>query len=241
MVPSLFSPQQADLRRVRTAAMAALLIGLVSSGVILAPSAYAQQKFESRLSKLVLHQNDLFLPTRLTIGEDAQFVVKAPAGSKVAVMISGKSEGYSLNGTALRVGSDAQVLTGIVPDSGVLQLKMTMPKDFALIGKMVYIDGAAGTSEDAMQQLVLVDATGRRTGDNSLVIMKQPDHGGAAILPSMGGLTPQMFSQITQVGDIYSGKDNARKQLLDNGDVDQTRTQDQNPFTQRGLQKGIGF
>jgi hypothetical protein len=216
-------------------------LSLLTIGWVAAPAkAQAEeQPYQSRLSRLLLHRNDLYLPTRLVMGEDAHFVVKAQPGSKVKVLLSGKSEGYTLpNGMPLRVGEDAQELSGTVPENGVLELKMEMPKDPDLEGKVLYVDAVAGLTDDSLQPVALVDATGRRTDVNTLTIVKPPEKGGTAILPSMPGLSPQVFNQLTQMGDAYSKGDD-RKNLLDNGDINRDRQIDQNPFVQRGIQPGI--
>lgn len=200
----------------------------------------AAEKYESRLSRLLIRKSDVYLPTRLVLGEEARFVIKAAPGNQVKLLMSPSAEGYLLpNGTALRVGSDAQILEGTVPETGILELKMDMPKDPELEGKVLYVDAVAGLSEESLEPMGMVDATGRRTGSNSLVIVKPAERGGPSILPNMPGLSPQVFNQLTQLGDVYSNKDDNRKNLLDNGDINRDRQMDQNPFIQRGAQPGI--
>lgn len=198
------------------------------------------KKHESRLSRLLIRKSDLYLPTRLVMGEEARFVVKAQPGSHVKVFLSATGEGYMLpNGTPLRVGTDVQELTGVVPESGVLELSLEMPQDESLQGQVVYVDAVAGLSEAQLNPIDLVDPTGRRTDANTLVITKPADRGGPAILPAMPGVDPRLFNQLTQLGQIYGSKDESRKQLLDNGSINRDRALDQNPFAGRGLQQGI--
>lgn len=216
----------------------AALIATVSITVML-PSAQAE-KYQSRLSSLLLKKNDLYMPTRLVLGHEARFVVKAPAGDIVKVLISTKNEGYILpNGTPLRVGAEAQELTGTIPENGVLELKMAMPKDETMEGKVVYVDAAVGPSNEELAPIDLIDAAGKRTDENTLVIVKPAEGGGPNIMPSMPGLSPQVFNQLTTMGDAYSKGDSEKKQLLDNGDINRDRAIDQNPFINRGLQPGL--
>jgi hypothetical protein len=223
------------------ASLALTVLVSQTSGLWMLPAAAVEPAFQSRLSRLLIHQSNAYLPTRLVIGEETRFVVKAQPGSKVKILVSSKSEGYvTPEGTALRVGDDAQELTGVVPENGVLELKMDLPKDPNLEGKVVYVEALSGPTDDNLTPITLVDATGRRTDSNSLTIVKPPEKGGAPVLPSMPGMSPQMFNQLTQLGDIYTKGDGARKQLLDNGDINHDRDLDQNPFTQRGFQPGLG-
>lgn len=219
--------------------LAAILFATSSLNVVL-PVAHAE-KYQSRLNSLLLKKNDLYLPTRLVLGQEARFVVKAPAGSLVKVLISTKNEGYTLpNGTPLRVGTEAQELSGTIPESGVLELKMEMPKDESMEGKVVYVDAAVGPSNEELAPIDLMDAAGKRTAENTLVIVKPAELGGPNIMPSMPGLSPQIFNQLTTMSDVYSKSDGSKKQLLDNGDINRDRSLDQNPFINRGLQPGLG-
>jgi hypothetical protein len=220
--------------------LAALLLAGASL-VVLTPNASFAEKYHSRLNSLLLKKNDLYLPTRLVMGQEAHFVVKAPAGDIVKVLLSTKNEGYTLpNGTPLRVGTESQELTGTVPENGVLELKMTVPKDASLDGKVVYVDAAAGPSNDELAPVDLMNPSGKRTEENTLVIVKPTESTGANILPSMPGVSPQLFNQLTTMGDAYSQGNDHKKQLMDNGDINRDRAIDQNPFLNRGIQPGIG-
>ncbi len=56
--------------------------------------------------------------------------------------------------------------------------------------------------------------------------------------PSMPGMDPRLLNRLTTLGTIYSKKDDPRRDLIDNGDIDQEREMDRNPFINRGLQQG---
>lgn len=200
------------------------------------------EPYKSRLNSLLLRKNEVYLPTRLLLGQEARFVVKAQSGSLIKVFISPEAEGKVLsNDVALRVGADAQELSGMVPETGVLELKMAVPADPDLDGRLVYVDAVAGSSEETLVPIDLVDPTGRRTDQNAIPIMKQVDGGsGAMVMPSMPGLSPQVFNQLTTMGGIYSGGDSEKKKLLDDGTINRDREIDRNPFINRGMQQGIG-
>jgi hypothetical protein len=207
------------------------------------PQAHAAEKYQSRLNSLLIRKNDVYLPSRLVIGESARFVVKAAPGSHVKLFLSTQAEGFSLpDGSLLRVGKDAQAVSGVVPESGILELQMEMPKTPELEGQYIYVDAVSGASEETLSPMALVSSEGKRTGENALKIVKPSQGGGgAAVLPSMPGLSPQVFNQLTQLGDIYNNKDDSRRQLLDNGSINQDRQMDKNPFVQRGTQPGIPY
>lgn len=215
------------------------LVVLLGQGALtgLSQPAFAE-KYQSRLNSLILKKNDVYLPTRLVLGEEVQFVVRALAGSHIKLLLSAQNSGYKLpNGTTLRVGPESQELTGVVPENGVLQLKMTMPKDPEMEGKTIYVDAAAGPTDEELAPMVLVDATGRRTGDNALAIVKPSDAGSMSIMPNMPGVSPQMMTQLTNLSNMQSNPN--AKQLIDNGDMNNERQMDQNPFAYRGGQPGL--
>lgn len=194
------------------------------------------EKYQSRLNSLILKKNDVYLPTRLVIGQEAQFVVKAPAGSHVKLLLSPQNTGYQLpNGTALHVGTQTEELSGVIPENGVLQLKMSMPKDTDMEGKTIYVDAIIGDTDDTLAPMELVDSTGRRTSNNALAIVKPSDAGSMSIMPSMPGVSPQMVNQLTTLTNTQGNA----KQLIDNGDINQDRSSDRNPFIYRGSQQGL--
>jgi hypothetical protein len=224
----------------RKRSLALLLMTALAVSPLMGQAPVQAQKYESRLNRLLIRKSDLYLPARLVLGETGRFVVKAQPGSQVKVFMSPQGEGYVLpNGVALRVGEEVQELAGIVPETGVLELMVEMPNQDGLEGKVIYVDAVAGPSDEALAPIDLVDSTGRRTDTNTLVITKAAEKGGPLIMPSMPGFDPQIFNRLTTMGDIYTSQDERKKQLLDEGNVDQNRRMDQNPFINRGLQPGI--
>jgi hypothetical protein len=221
--------------------VSAIALFLTCSTTGVAGFAHAEP-YQSRLNSLLLRKNDVYLPNRLTLGQEARFIVKATPGSLVKLFVSAQGEGKILpNDVALRVGDDAQELSGIVPENGVLELKMDVPRDPDLEGRIVYVDAVAGTSEENLKPINLVDSTGRRTDENALPMMAQVVGGsGPSVMPAMPGVSPQVFNQLTTMGNIYSQGDKEKKDLLDNGDINRDRNIDRNPFINRGLQQGVG-
>lgn len=231
----------------KTRALSQMTFGIVSVGLlgfalIAIESSFPTQaeQYQSRLSSLMVKKTELYLPVRLVLGEEAKFVVRAKAGDQVKVFLSPKSEGYELsNGTVLRVGASPETLTGTIPATGVLELKMPIPATPELEGKVLYVDAVVGPTEEALAPLNLFDATGRKAETNALVITKRTVANGPPIMPYMPGVSPQLFNQLTTLGDIYTKKDEHRRELLDTGEINQNRGLDRNPFTNRGIQPGL--
>lgn len=198
------------------------------------------ERYQSRLSNLLVKKTEIYLPSRLIVGEEAKFVVRAQAGDQVKVFLSSHDQGFELaDGAQLKVGKQPQMLSGTIPENGVLELKMAIPNDPNLLNKVLYVDAVAGSSEDTLAPLSLIDADGRKATTNAMVISKRISTSGPPIMPTMPGVSPQMFNQLTTLGDIYTKKDAHRQELLDNGDIDKTRQRDNNPFSTRGVQSGI--
>jgi len=231
----MLTPDPRRPKHIHAIAALGLLITLGQGPVALFSQPAQAEQYHSRLNSLILKKNDVYLPSRLVLGEEAHFVIKAPAGSHVKLLLSAQNSGYKLpNGTELRVGVQSEQLTGVVPENGVLQLQMTMPKDPDAEGKLVYVEALLGDSDETMTQMELVDSTGRRTGNNALAIVKPSDAGGMAIMPNMPGVSPQMINQLTNMSNMQGNK-----QLLDNGNINRDRQSDQNPFAYRGSQAGL--
>jgi hypothetical protein len=230
------------LFRTSNLGVATVLAASLLTSMLALPMTAQAEKYQSRLNSLLLKKNDVYLPSRLVIGEDAKFVVKAPAGTTVKIFLSSQGEGFVLpNGTPLRVGDGAQEVTGVIPENGILELKAAMPKDPELQGKVIYVDAVAGASDEELAPIDLVDATGRRTMQNTLVLMKPAEIGGPSIMPSMPGVSPQLMNQLSTLGDVYGKQGDGRKQLMDTGEINQDREIDKNPFVRRGIQPGIGY
>jgi len=222
-----------QFRPVKSVALLALLLTFSCASFTQPAGA---EKYQSRLNSLILKKNDLYLPARLVIGEEAHFVVKAPAGSQVKILLSPQNSGYKLpNGTELRVGTQVEALTGVVPENGVLQLNLTLPKDPGQDGKTVYVEALYGTSDEDLAPIEQVDASGRRTADNALAVVKPSDAGSMSVMPNMPGVSPQLMNQL----NTLTNSQGTNKQLLDNGSINSDRAVDRNPFAYRGYQPGI--
>ena len=211
--------------------MTALFIG--ANGPVV-PSASAEVR-NSRLSQLIKRKPNLYLPSRLLIGQENKFTLQGTPGHEVTLYISPQDAGLKApNGQLLRVGEESEAIKGIIPQNGVLSLAIPLPDDTELDGKEIFVEAITWKAPDYsdLEILELVDSTGRRSSENKLAIAKPTKGKGAFILPSMPGVSPQMIQQITTLSEIQKG-DTRKRDLIYSGDVNKDILQDQNVFINR--------
>lgn len=220
--------------------VAALLLLLALVGVALLIPANAAQKHQSRLGRILLNRNMLYLPSRLVLGEENSFMVKAPAGSRVLLFISPQPAGYRLpDGQALRVGEEHEKIQGTVSEKGVLEILLPVPDEESWAGRKLYVDAVLippGMDGDdrvsGLETLQLVNAQGHRTDNNALVLALPADEGNMMVMPSVPGMDPALFQRLNDFSAALQG-DERKKELLDMGDIDRDAEIDQNTLINR--------
>ena len=191
----------------------------------------------SRLSRLMLNQETMYLPTKLIIGTNNRFLIKGKPGSNVMLYVSPKGDGYKLpNGLMLRVGETHESLGDKIPASGILTLEIPVPNEADWAGHFLFVDAITWTQPDYadVKQIQLLDATGRRTTENGL-IMTPPSTtaGGAFVMPSMPGMPAGALQQLTQTSQILGSNDQRRKDLIYDGDRNPDTMLDRNSLLNR--------
>lgn len=230
---------------VQTVGVLGLLVAVtgvagVPGGVL--PSAQAESVV-SRLNSQLRKQQELFLPDRLLLGQEARFVMRAQPGAQVTLYLSPTNEGVVVGegsqGVRLRVGADFTTLTGVTPANGVLVLSTTLPGDQELAGKTLYIDGVSCDSNQpaTCQSLVVKEASGRMAASNGLE-MRSPEtrvSGGATpmVLPMMPGMDARSVQAMQQIGRTLNAKTEEERARLDDGRIDRNRLYDRNPLVTR--------
>lgn len=219
----------------RSVAIALSLVVMSVAGTFVLPSPLVSTAHAGRLSGLIRETPNLYLPTRLIIGEEQTILVKAPAGNKVVVFISPQSSGYpdAPNGLDLNIGADVERLEAVANEKGVAKIILSLPKNENMAGRHIFMDGYTHQSEDGSDAMRLswMDPTGRQTAVNSVQLAMPSDGTGAMILPGMPGIGGDMMRRIGTMQDIRKGGDRL-KDLVDDG----SRTDsmyDRNAFTQR--------
>lgn len=191
----------------------------------------------SRLSRMMLNQDTLYLPTRLIIGENNRFLIKGKPGSDVMLYVSPKGDGYKLpNGLAVKVGEMHESLGGKIPESGVLTLEIPVPNEPDWAGHFLFIDAITWTQPDYadVKQIQLLDSTGRRTTDNGLMMSTPASIGGSPlVMPSMPGVPAGALQQLTQTSQILGSNDKRRKDLIYDGERNPDTMLDRNTLLNR--------
>lgn len=190
----------------------------------------------SRLSQLIRKKPSMYLPSRMVIGIENKFTLQGNPGTQVVLYLSPDAEGMKApDGQMLRVGTENQEVSGIIPDNGVLELTVPLPNEEELVGKNIFVEAIGWKSEDYSDLSVfeLVDSTGRRSSENYLAISKQSNGKGAFVLPSMPGMPAGLMQQISNLSEIQNEGDPRKKELLDNGNIDRNNFMDRNIFINR--------
>ena len=226
----------------RTASLLALSVLLAASFVTATIDEARAEQYESRLNSLLLKKSSVNMPTRLVLGQENKFTVKAAPGSTVRLFVSPAEEGYVFDDRLpLAVGEEVQEITGTIPATGVLEMTLPLPGDAELEGKVLYVDAVVGKASDLSDYArpELLDSSGRRTTENALVMMKPADEGHMFVTPTIPGLNPQLINTLSTTQEIYQSGDDRRKQLLNGGDINRDAEIDRNSFNQRGLMPGV--
>ena len=216
------------MKRLFAVLLLALLMGFSTT--------VSAQQYQSRLNQLVQKRPMLYLPLRLVLGEENQFTVKAPAGSKVMLYVSPVDGGFiTPNGIALRVGDDHEQFYAEVAENGVSQIKVDMPAEEDWEGRELFVDALVWQAEDYsdMQEMQLVDASGRRTNTNALTMVKPSDSKGWGIMPSIPGVNTATLQQLENVSNAVGNGDERKKNLLDDGSINRDTLLDHNSLITR--------
>ena len=220
-----------------------LAIGLaLTSSVTLAQfcpqTAEAGARPKSRLNQLIRNKPNLYMPTRLVIGEDNKFVVRAPAGNKVVIFLSPFNSGMTTpNGKPLRVGKENQLLEGYTSEKGVAVLTVPLPDEKSLSGQPVYIEGyTVGDTEgySDLEVLELLKPNGHAASNNVVMIQEPNETHGAMVMPGIPGVGSDMLRRLSTMGDVMNSPDRDRmNDLVDDGSIESDTTLDRNTFITR--------
>lgn len=214
---------------------------LILSGLFITPSALMPAGFcgdlhNSRLSQLVKRKPSMYMPSRLLIGAENRFTLQGPAGSHVTLYLSPQPDGFKTpDGQLLRVGTENEQVTGLIPENGVLELAFPVPNEEDLVGKNLFVEAVSWKNDDLSDLTIfeLVDSTGRRASENYLAISKPANGRGAMILPNLPGMPGGMIQRMTQITDVTKEGDPRKKDLIDSGTIDRANTYDRNMFINR--------
>lgn len=159
----------------------------------------------------------VYFPSKLIIGQENIFTVKGKPGCKVSLAVSDSNRGAKpLMGKTLRLGETEQTLEAVIPATGAVEVKYTLPEDPALVNRVKYIEVAIWSNEDFsdMEIATTISPTGRETRNNGISITLPPESGKRpSFAPIMPGVGYELIRSIEHVKQAQDGKINP--ELLD--------------------------
>lgn len=182
-----------------------------------------------KLSDLVKKSPEVYLPSQLLPGEPATFTVKAKPGQFVKLILSSYAQGLELdNGVALRVGTPTVEGGATVPESGVVEITVTIPDSYEVLGDKQFVEAVVWSNPDQSDAQVskVVDNSGLTTQSNYVAIGTPADPGATLVMPGGDANMTNLFRSVTTLNDV--GKDPRKKQLLDDGAINRNRQLDRN-------------
>lgn len=181
---------------------------------ILAAPVFAQTEIKlsgSKKSLLMISTNYpiVYRPTRLIIGKENIFQIKAAPGSNVSLAVSRSNSGApKFFGQDLRLGSDITTKEAVVPENGLLELPYTIQNDKELVDKVLYFEVAVwkDKSFNDLKLAKIIAADGQETKINgSVLVMPPKDVSRPTLVPAISGLS-DMMKTVETIEKIKSGK-----------------------------------
>ncbi len=132
---------------------------------------------------------EVYKPSKLLIGAETGFIIKAEPSSNVALIIASDKKGENIIGK----------IDGLIGQKGIAELKLELPDDEQLINRIVYFEVVVWKNEDLsdIQRARIISSDGIQTGSNSLLITGKPE---SKVLPGFGPAMPG-------IGDVSRAMD----------------------------------
>jgi len=166
----------------------------------------------------------VYKPTKLIIGQENIFKVKASPKNIVTLMVSGSNSGANtFYGQTLRLGSNFETVKGVVPENGLLELKFNMPNNKELNGKAVFFEVAV-SKDDSFKDIKLAKIMGEdcsETSSNEIAISLPPQD---VSKPSLSPMLPMMPPEFARAIDTVE-KNKKNKNNNSNNDNEQDYNQ----------------
>lgn len=181
----------------------------------------------AKLSDLVRKNPQLFLPSQIIPGKTAVFTVKGKPGQQIRLILSSTSKGTDLpNGLSLRVGRPTVEQTGVIPASGVLEMRIDTPEDYEALGEKQFVEAIVWSNPDQsdVKAADVIEHSGLVTDKNVVYVGEEAEAGSMMLVPGDMG----MSNMLRSLGTLNDVKDDPRKRnLIDNGDINRKRLIDQ--------------
>ncbi len=161
---------------------------------------------------------EIYKPSKLIIGSSTLFAIKAKPGTHVSLLFSGNNTGIQpFYGQELRLGAIIDKIDGIVGKTGLAEIKIKLPEDKDLIGKIMYFEAVVWQKKDFsdMAKAKIIGINGQATGSNALVIAGKPKN------KSIPGIGPEMggAGNFSRTMGALSVKESSPKEYLYSDDI----------------------
>lgn len=167
---------------------------------------------KSAIRKSLLLNRDysqVYKPTKLIIGANNKFSIKAEPGSYVLLLVSSTNDGNEFNDKQLRLGKDVKKVDGVVTSNGFLELNFDLPKDKTLVKKEMYFEVLVSKDKSFTNSEIakIISPSGRETDINSIKVYEPND---TKLGPSFGAVMPggggDMIKTMQTIEDVKNGK-----------------------------------
>lgn len=154
---------------------------------------------QSALSSLIQQKPLVYKPTKLIIGQDNKFLIKAAPNTNVIFITSAEATGASTYlGQTLRLGTILNKIDAKTAENGVVEVNLPISNDKTLIGTNIYFEVLIlnnNNPEEATLAQVMSPAA-RESALNVVAIYDKPKNLG---MPSLDPLVPGLTDNVNQV------------------------------------------
>jgi len=169
-------------------------------------------KFDSGNSPLLLVNQDyplVYKPTKIILGQNASFMIKAAPGSYAALLFSDSDSGIVFNNQRLRLGSVLITKNGIIPDKGLLELNLNLADSKKFKDNILYFEVIIGKDKDFTDAKVarIMAPGGRETTKNNLTIsLPVDDPKKPSFTPVLPGSPFEILKTMEAIDKIQKGE-----------------------------------
>lgn len=211
---------------IKTKGFVSIFLFIICGFIFFITPSFADQKLDEIIltpmaqPKLNINESPkLYLPSKMVIGTDTIFKITGNPGSKVSLAISNTNNGSKpLFGNKLRLGKTEMTLEGIIPATGILELKLNAPMDKSLVDQVKYFEAATWSKEDYndLQVATTISPSGKETFKNS-VAYSEPYATGKrpSFEPVIPGMGQEFMKSLEAINKTKEGKNNS--ELIDEG------------------------
>ncbi len=184
-----------------------LILSVLTTNAVFAESSIEFQSYKKPSLLITRDYPQIYKPSRIYIGQENKFTVKAEAGSYVSVALSLENKGSDLfYGHELRLGKDIIATgEGKIAANGLAEIAVKVPEDKKLEGKSVYFECAVWKSEDFSDLKIanIISTSGRESGSNQVLLaLPVKDSNKPTLMPSLPGASSEFIESMKTMNEI---------------------------------------